>query len=208
MLLYEESRLLHGILVIVVYQIITWRVLRWSFPLSRRMPYNSHKPTTIYTTGDWCALNISVKDGNPKRPPTDQRHNMGWDRESHSKFRARCINKSVIFIEWASFGKHGQTVLLHPNPHVVASLSPQKMNGVASMGNLRLCFLQFGADQFDVCPLYQGYFTGTCTGVSLLAKQLCKVCVQGLNTTVYIYKGVQSFVVAPRSIMAWYWKCQ
>ena len=35
------------------------------------------------------------------------------------------------------FGKQGQAVLCHPNPHVIKFLQPQKMNVLPSSGNLR-----------------------------------------------------------------------
>ena len=68
---------------------------------------------------------IVMKDGNLKRPTTRQ-YNMQWDHRSHSKSCARCIDMSVLFIECDSFGVQGQTVLPHPNPHVITPLYPQK----------------------------------------------------------------------------------
>ena len=94
-------------------------VLGCSFPFSRRMPHNSHKPTTVYETDDWYALKMSAVDGNTKRP-TARQYNAERHKGSHRKFF------HVIFIVWASFGTQGHAVLTHHNHHVITSMYPQK----------------------------------------------------------------------------------
>ena len=63
-------------------------------------------------------------------------YSMKRDHRSHSKFCATCINMFVIFIMWDSFGKRGQEVLSHPDPHAIASPYPQKWV-LSSSGNIR-----------------------------------------------------------------------
>ena len=95
-------------------------LLRMSVFFSQRMTHNSHRPTTMYMTGDGCALKMSAKHEDGIKWKHFPRY-WSFVRGIHwSPVNNPHKGQSLWHFLWSALE------LPHPNPHVITPLYPQK----------------------------------------------------------------------------------